>query len=379
VFEGASGFQPVTTGPGYVAAGVPNAPLGPEVGIPPICCPDIATGRVPLPLVAETGYPVANQQLHRGYIQSWNLIVERKLPAEFVASIGYVGSASVRGFAFLNINASQVPGSGDEGRPLFARFGRTSATREWDGRTHSNYHSLQTTLNRHFTGGLLVKAAYTYSRAIDEAPYSDWTEFLWNAPSVFHRNRAQADHNIPHNFQAGFVFELPFGRGKPWATEGSASRILGGWQMNGLFSAYQGRPFTIFASDASLNMPGNAQTADQIKPTVDVPGDVGNAGTFFDTSAFARVTEVRFGTVGRNTMRAPGVVNLDLSLFRTFALKNKYLLQVRAEGFNVTNTPHFSAPENDANSSDFGKVLSTDGGSAIGRSREFRFGVRLSF
>jgi hypothetical protein len=79
------------------------------------------------------------------------LIVERKLPGQLVASLGYVGSASVRGFAFLDINASQIPGSGDEGRPLFARFGRTTTTREWDGRTHSNYHSLQATLNRRLT------------------------------------------------------------------------------------------------------------------------------------------------------------------------------------------------------------------------------------
>ena len=124
--SGVNGFQPVTTGAGYVAAGVPNAPLGPNVGIPSICCPDISTGRVPLPGVAETGYPSANEQLRRGYIQSWNLIVERRLPFELVASVGYVGTASVQGFAFLDINASQIPGSGDEGRPLFAEFGRTT-------------------------------------------------------------------------------------------------------------------------------------------------------------------------------------------------------------------------------------------------------------
>jgi hypothetical protein len=293
--------------------------------------------------------------------------------------VGYVGSASVRGFAFLNINASQIPGSGDEGRPLFAQFGRTSATREFDGRTHSTYHSLQATLNRRFTRGLFLKAAYTYSKAIDQAPYSDWTEFLWNAPSVFDRNRAQADHNIPHNFQAGFLYELPFGPGKRWATDGTSGAILGGWQMNGLFSAYQGRPFTIFASDASLNMPGNAQTADQIKPDVEKFGNVGNAGTFFDTSAFARVTEVRFGNVGRNTMRGPGVVNLDLSLFRTFKLNDTFNLQFRAEAFNVSNTPHFANPDSDANSSDFGKVLETNADAALGRSRQFRFGFRLTF
>jgi hypothetical protein len=378
-FDGVNGFQPVTTSPGYVAAGVPNAPLGPTVGIPSICCPDISTGRVPLPLVAETGYPVANQLLHRGYIQSWNLVVERKLPADLVASLGYVGSKSVRGFAFLDINASQIPGSGDEGRPLFEKFGRTTATREWDGRTSSIYHSLQASLNRRFSNGVLIKAAYTFSKAIDEAAYSDWTEFLWNASSEFDRNRALASHDIPHNFQFAFVYELPFGATKKWATSGASSAILGGWQLNGLFAAYSGRPFTLTASDSSLNMPGNQQTPDQIKENVETFGKVGDDGTWFDTSAFARVTEVRFGNVGRNTMRGPGVVNLDASLFRTFKITGRADLQFRAEAFNVTNTPHFANPNGNVNSANFGKVLATQTADALGQSRAFRFGLRLGF
>jgi hypothetical protein len=378
VFNGVNGYQPVNTSPGYV--GVPaTATLGPDLGIPSICCPDISTGRVPLPGVAETGYPRANQELHRGYIQSWNLIVERRLPYDLVASVGYVGSAAVNNFAFLNINASQVIGSGDDGRPLFQKFGRTATTREFDGRMHSNYHSLQTTLNRRFKDGLLLKAAYTWSKAIDEAPYSDWTEYLWNASIVFDRNRAQADHNIPHNFQLGWVYELPFGPGKKWATEGTSGAILGGWQLNGLFAAYSGRPFTVTASDASLNMPGNQQTADQVKETVEKLGEIGDAGTFFDTSAFARVTEVRFGNVGRNTMRGPGVVNMDLSLFRSFKLNEQFTLQFRAEAFNVSNTPHFNNPDSDVNSGDFGRIFSTNGDIAAARSREFRFGLHLLF
>ena len=250
---------------GYVSAGVPNAPLGPNVGIPSICCPDISPGRMPLPLVAETGYPVANQQLDRGYIQSWNLIVERKLPWELVGSIGYVGTNSVRGFAFLDINASQVPGSGDDGRPLFAQFGRTTTTREWNGRTHSTYHSLQTTVNRRFADGLLLRAAYTYSKAIDQATYSDWTEFRWNAASVFDRNRAQATTTSRTTSTWASCTSCRSAAGKTWATSGASSAILGGWQLNGLFSAYQGRPYTLTASGASLNMPGNPQTPDQIK------------------------------------------------------------------------------------------------------------------
>ena len=379
VFSGVNAYQPVTTDRAYVAAGVPNQPLGPTVGIPSICCPDIETGRVPLPEVAETGYPRANEMLHRGYIQSWNLIFERKLPAEMVGTLGYVGSHSVRGFAFLDINASQVPGSGDEGRPLFAAFERTTTTREWDGRTGSVYHALQTSLNRRFSKGLLLKAAYTWSKAIDEATYSDWTEFLWNAPSVYGRNRALASHDIPHNFQLGFVYELPFGDGKPWATTGMSKTIFGNWQMNGTYAAYSGRPFTLTASGASLNMPGNQQTPDQIKDDVEIFGKVGDAGTYFDTTAFARVTEVRFGNVGRNTMRGPGQQNLDLSLFRSFSLNKTADLQFRLEAFNVTNTPHFSQPNGNVNSANFGKILSTDASWAMGRSRQFRFGFRLSF
>ncbi len=379
VFSGVNGYQPVTTDPAYVAAGVPNAPLGPTVGIPSICCPDISKGRVPLPEVAEDGYPRANEMLHRGYIESWNLVFERKLPAQMIATLGYVGSQSIRGFGFLDINASQIPGSGNDGRPLYAKFGRTSATREWDGRNHSNYHSLQATLNRRFTQGLLIKSAYTFSKAIDEANYSDWTESPWSAIAYRYRNRALAAFDTPHNFQLATVYELPFGPGKPWAQTGTSAAIFGGWQLNGLFAAYSGRPFQLTSSGSSLNMPGNLQTPDQVKDNVEVFGKVGDDGTWFDTTAFKRVTEVRFGNVGRNTMRGPGVANLDLSLFRTFKLGSQTNLQFRAEAFNATNTPHFNNPNGNVNSSNFGKVLSTQTAIAAGRSREFRFGLRLTF
>jgi len=116
------------------------------------------------------------------------------------------------------------------------------------------------------------------------------------------------------------------------------------------------------------------QTADQIKPTVEKLGNVGDAGTFFDTSAFDRVTEVRFGTVGRHTMRGPGVVNTDFSLFRSFKITEKLDMQFRAEMFNFTNTPHFWSPDSDANSSDFGKITG-----AADDARNFRLGLRFEF
>jgi len=381
VFNGINGFEPVNTDPGYIVAGVPqNQPLGPTVGIPIICCPDINKGRIPLPGPSEMGYPVANQQFRRGYIQSWNLIIEHKFPRDFLASAGYVGTASVNGFAFLDINASQFPGSGNLGRLLYPQFGRTARTLEFEGRTHSVYHALQATINRRVAGGLFLKGAYTYSHAIDMANYGDWTTFSWNAASVFYRNRASAQNNIPHTFQLGYLYEVPFGPGKKWANSGLSKALLGDWQFNGVFSAYQGRQYTLSASSAALNMPGNAQTPDQVKPTVNKLGKVDSDGTWFDTTAFARPTGARFGTVGRNTMRGPGVVNADLSLFRTFRLTERFNIQFRAESFNLSNTPHFANPNGNANSSSFGKITSTQSAAdAIGRSREFRIGLRLGF
>jgi hypothetical protein len=325
------------------------------------------------------GYPTANSELHRGYIQSWNFIIEHKFPGELVASVGYVGTASVNGFAFLDINASQIPGSGNDGRPLYTQFGRTAATRNWDGRTHSNYHSLQASLNRRMAEGLMVKASYTYSHAIDMATYGDWTEFNWNAASVFNRNRATSSSNVPHILQLGFVYEPPFGQGRKWATDGFSRALLSGWQFNGVFSAYSGRPYTLTASGSTLNMPGNLQTPDQVNTEVKKLGQVGDDGTWFDTTAFARPTGVRFGNVGRNTMSGPGVINMDLSLFRTFKLTERFNLQFRCESFNLSNTPHFANPESDINSSNFGRILETQTSDALGRSREFRFGLRLGF
>jgi hypothetical protein len=246
------------------------------------------------------------------------------------------------------------------------------------------YHSLQASLNRRFQGGLLLKGAYTYSRAINTADYTDWTEFEWKAQSVFNRNRAPAGYNIPHVFQFAYVYELPFGSGKKWASSGASKAVLGGWQINGIFSSFQGQQYTLSASDSSLNMPGNRQTPDQVKATVAKLGHVGDDGTFFDTSAFAPVTDVRFGTVGRNTMRGPGLVNMDFSLFRTFKLTEKFDLQFRAEAFNLSNTPHFGVPggdpvwdsavDADVSSESFGKVTSV-----LNDPRQFRFGLRLSF
>ena len=193
-------------------------------------------------LVAEMGYPVANQELHRGYIQSWNFIIERKLPGELVASVGYVGTASVNGFAFLDINASQIPGLRRRG-PSAVR--RSSGARRRRGSGTAARTATTTRcrprINRRFADGLFLKGAYTYSQAIDMANYGDWTEFSWNAPSVFYRNRALGGEQHPAQLPARLsCTNCRSAHGKKWATTGVQQAILGGWQFNGAVRAYSG-------------------------------------------------------------------------------------------------------------------------------------------
>jgi hypothetical protein len=147
-----------------------------------------------------------------------------------------------------------------------------------------------------------------------------------------------------------------------------------------------GTPFTVTSAATSLNAPGNTQTADQVLPEVRILGKIGRGESYFDPNAFAPVTAVRFGTVGRNTLRGPGVFNLDASLFRNFKLTERFGLQFRTEVFNLTNTPAFNNPGANVSSPTRmadGSIINLNGyteiTSAQGTERQFRFALKLSF
>lgn len=364
-FVPAGSFSPLT-------APLPGGPL--PVGIPPICCPDISSGVIPLPAQALER-SVGPGELKRGYIESWNFIIERKLPARFIVSVGYVGTQTVHQFGDFDVNAS-LPGTGQAGQPFNTpKFGnRTASTLFWQGFLSSNYNALQVSINRQFSNGFLVKGAYTYSKAIDFTDDDGWAGLDWNDPNVFRRNRAAAGFNTPQVFQLAYVYELPVGKGKSLASGGGvATAVLSGWQTSGIFSAISGQPFTLTASGASLNAVDQVQTPDQVGPARKL-GGVGSGQPFYDPSAFVPVTRVGYGTVGRNSLYGPGSVNLDFSLFRTFKLTERFDLQLRADAANFFNSPHFNNPSGDLTSGDFLTITS-----AKNDERQFRFGLRFSF
>jgi hypothetical protein len=350
-------------------------------GIPAIPTPDLSSGVIPLPINVDNRSPVAGT-LKRGYIQSWNFIVEHEFPGKIVGSLGYIGTKTTNQFADQEINAAG-PGTGAAGRALYsvpATAGRTASTWQWNGFLNSNYHALQASMNKSMGHGLMLKGAYTFSKAINMTDEDGWTtDLTFNYGPAFYRNRAVAGYDRTHALSFGWVYEFPFGNGKALLNGGGlASKIAGGWQLNGTLTAYSGAPFTVTADGTALNAPGNTQTANQTKSSVQYVGGIGSGHYFYDPTAFAAVNTAAFGNVGRNTLRGPGMFNSDLSVFRTFKIMERADLQFKAEAFNFTNTPKFANPAaNVSTPSSFMQITSTR--TDLLTERQFRFGLRLSF
>lgn len=326
----------------------------------------------------------------RGYFQSYNFTVQREFAGNILAQVGYVGMHAVKLQRSLNVNYGQV-GGGNESLPLF-KFGHTTNATGlfFDGA--SKFNSLQSTITKRFSKGFTSQLAYTYSKLI-----------TMNAsiliPEYKNRNYYTDGADRTHHIVMSGNYALPFGAHQKWLTRGIAARVLGDWNLAGLYNHWSGVPFTVTASGASCNCPNNTQTADLVNPNVGVGRLRGSAATssnnvsdaYFDVLAYRPVTAVRFGTSGFNQLRGPGSDNIDLSLVKVIHFTERYALQVRGEALNLTNTAHFAVPGANASNmslnsdgslkalNGFGQITATAPLGRIIDQRYFRFSLRLQF
>jgi hypothetical protein len=347
-------------------------------GIPAIQVPDEGNGILDIPSdYAWAGYP---KDLDRGYIASWNLAVQRELPWKMTGEVAYVATHSTRQLGLVDINAGQVIGAGDDGKPLLQQFGRTASTVFLEPVGRGNYNALQAKLQRRFADGFSLGVNYTWGKGMSDNENSSFTPAVQAVP-YFSRNYAPISTDRRHNLSITSIWELPFGPGRAHLTEGVAGAILGGWQINNLVSMISGPPFSVLADDTSLNLPGSTQTADQVKTDVEKLGGSGPDHPYYDQAAFADVTEARFGTSGYNTLRGPGVFNWDFGLTREFTITKVIKVQFKMEAFNFTNTPHLAVPDNFVgDGSDFMTITSVQDLAREGiDERQFRLGFRVVF
>ena len=358
------GFYPATIA--YSDAGINSfTPYGTlEQGIPPAPNPDIASGNIPLPRGVNMRSPDP-ADVKRGSTHSWNVFLERKLPYDVLVSAGYVGTATNDGYADWNLNYAES--GGNRNRQLFAQAGNANIL-NWAARTRARYHSLQVALNRPFKNGLLLKGAYTLSKAMNETDDDGWAGLTWNQPSQRHRNYALAGYDRPHMFQMGFVYELPFGRDE----SGPLAAIVKNWQINGIGSWLSGTPFSVAGDNSLLQQVGGFQS---INVTGDPKPGFGEAGPnepWYDPSLFSQPGN-EWGNSGRNAFRGPSNWNLDASLFRTFPI-GPSKLELRIESQNVFNHAQFGNPVTSFTNPNFMRIRS------LARApRTVQVGVRFAF
>ena len=344
-------------------------------GFPTLSPPNISAGTITLP--SDIGVAWPEQHFTRGYTESYNATVQQELGWNLLAQVGYVGTLTVHQHTRANINYGQV-GGGQASEALNEAFGVTAPMTEVQDFEHMNYQSLQAQVQKRMSNGLQFTTSYTFSK---------WMGYCCDeqgdgAPSILipqfiHKNWSLMPDDRTHNFELSAIYEMPFGKGKKYATGRVASAIAGGWQTNWVLSRYSGTPFTVSDPGQSLNAPGNSNTADLVKSSVAING--AHASTYFDTSAFKQDQDQRFGTSGFDSVRGPGYGNLDSSLFRTFPIMENLKIQFRAEALNLLNHPNFSNPDSGVTDGGFGTISSTNAGSRLIAERYFKLGLKIMF
>ncbi|MBI3208821.1 MAG: TonB-dependent receptor [Candidatus Solibacter usitatus] len=372
-----------------------------DQGIPDIAIPDVSKGQAVLPTNVDMGprSPYGGM-LHRGYIQSWNATIERRLPGNSVGSVAYVGTRTIHQLIDININTIG-PGLGTTtaNLPLAKAHGRTIGANMWDGWGTAFYNALQASFNKGFGHGLFMKTAYTWSKSLSNADEDGWVGLpLWNWGPMIRRNYSPSGYDRRHMFTTGFNYGIPVGKGERFVlTNKVADMALGGWKLVGSFVAYTGTPFNVTGSASSLQCIGCTQTANQIG-AVKKLGGFGPQNPYYDPMSF-RDPLFTFnpanpnyipGTMGRNVLYGPGYWRLNPGIYKGFKIKEKYNMEFRAESNNITNSPIWSNPNGGSASlrltpqgaldtsvaNPTGNFMSITGAST---GREFRFGLRVAF
>ena len=314
------------------------------------------------------------------YVQQWSFGIQQDLGAQTVLSVNYIGSKSTH-LDYLTDQNQLINGA----KP-YPNFGYIESQ---FAEGNASYNSLQTSLKRRFSAGVSFIFGYTWSRSIDDTPeeletnsggsQNGYDQSAWRGPS---------DFNFPQRLTASYVFELPFGKSKPWLTSGVGAAILGGWRTSGVYSFASGRPFTVVSGSTYSTAIDLYGAATAVPNVIGTPQIIGNVNCWFyasnnkactaiapnGTNAFAEQPVGQFGDAGRNILRGPHTNVFDFDLVRDFPIKERATLEARWEVFNLANTPVFGQPNNNLSSGAIGAITSLASDPRI-----MQFALRFSF
>ncbi|MGE0813550.1 MAG: TonB-dependent receptor [Vicinamibacterales bacterium] len=295
--------------------------------------------------------------------QHFNVSVQQELGQRFGAEVGYVGSRGQNLPMFMEVNPGvYTPGQTSPGARVFPAF---SLVRPTFSVAKSWYDSLQASLRMRQWKGMNFLAAYTLGHAVDHVsglniggesrpvlPVTIGDQASIDAALA--QEKGDALFDVRHRFVFSFSAELP----TPESMGAVMKHVVGGWQLNGIFQAQTGTPFTVVDGVSSIRYLTN-------RPNMTCDPNDGAPHTtdqWFNIACFQRRPVAQTGdlsTQGRNAVRGPGFQRTDLSLFKNIELGARHRIQLRLEGFNVFNQVRFNQPGNVIGTANFGRITST--------------------
>lgn len=314
-----------------------------------------------------------------GYSLQSNLSVQRQLPANILVEAGYIMNLS-RKLASANLSMNQVrperltPTSTNRDRP-FPQF--TNVTIVLPSLGVSSYHAMLLRAEKRFESGWNFLGTYTYAKFQNNT--NEGGAVLGSqggAYSDYYNRRADwgpSENDIRHRLTWSGVYELPFGKGKRFLSDSAWRHIVGGWGLGGILTLQSGAPFTVTTQVNTVFSAAGPLRAN-VSGDPNLPASDRTLARWFDTSVFSQPAPAVFGNQGVNILRADGVISLNASVQRNFALwSEQSRLQFRAEFFNFANHPNFGVP---------GRVLGGPGFGIVGSAgpaRSVQLGLRLGF
>jgi hypothetical protein len=321
------------------------------------------------PLTLQNGFPAVAPGLvtnnfaidpnyKLGYVHIWNLDVQRTLPGGFLLNGGYNGSKGTR----LDIQrAITITG-------LQPFIYESSAG-------NSVFHAGSVRIRKRLAHGVAFSANYTYSKSIDDASsIGGGGVVVAQNPLDIAADRGLSSFDQRHKFTGNWIYDLPFGENKRFATKGFWSHVLDGWQWSGDFTITSGLPFTARVLGNSLDI--NRGVSGSLRANVTgAPISLSNPTTaeWFNTAAFCSPSQTfgstpagtcsnpngtSFGDAGRNIIEGPGQVIVDMSFGKTITIKESRALELRFQAANVFNFVNYSSINTIVNSLTFGQVTS---------------------
>ncbi len=300
-----------------------------------------------------------------GMTNQWNMNIQRSLPGNSLVSVAYVGSNTVKNQVSANVNQPE-PGAGPNNpRRWFPQFANITTNPQIGG---ANYQGLEAKFERRFGGGFSMLSGFTLSKTL--------VRQLGQRTSFAHlvAEKTISRQHMPQRFFYAGVWNLPFGAGRRYATQGPLAKVIGGWQISPIFEAQRGLPLSPSVAGNPANTTGG-QRPNRVRDG-NLPRSERTPERWFDVDAFEVPARFTFGNSAAWILEGPGLVNLDMMVSRTFVLTERLSLDFRAEFFNLFNEAHFNFPNGTINRPAGGRISST---SECCPARQMQFGLKLIF